>query len=356
VRRTEAPQLPNQGDADGAAEVTHDLDDWLRALFALGWPGKRSGVEWAGPCPKCGGDDRFHLRAGDKAEVVAGCRHGCRFEDLHAALFPHDLLPESPRKRRSPASRAVAPAGPGTRFPAAGDATARKRRSTRGGLLARRLIEGRGLSEPARRWISARGLDADRLHGEGWRTVSRWPDLTDTGFERYPLGIVRSTAVAMPYRTRGGHLRGVRFRTSTPWRRDRERRGLPAPKVLSMPGGRPALYGLHRLPEHVEVLHVAEGELDAESLAEVGVGHVVGLPGASMLRAEAVSLARDLGVRRAVLWLDDDDAGHAGGTRLRDALSAAGVEVLRLTRHAGDVNDLLLAGRLEGLIEAVFER
>ena len=58
------------------------LDAWLAALRGQGWQGKNVSKEWVGPCPLCGGDDRFHLKKGDKASVLAGCRKGCQFKDI----------------------------------------------------------------------------------------------------------------------------------------------------------------------------------------------------------------------------------------------------------------------------------
>ena len=53
-------------------------DDWLAALPDL----KKSGNEHHGPCPVCGGTDRF--RVNDKG---AFCRKGCAFEELRKAVF-----------------------------------------------------------------------------------------------------------------------------------------------------------------------------------------------------------------------------------------------------------------------------
>ncbi|MDE0207907.1 MAG: AAA family ATPase, partial [Candidatus Tectomicrobia bacterium] len=52
--------------------------DWLAALPDL----KKSGNEHHGPCPVCGGTDRF--RVNDKG---AFCRKGCAFQDLSKAVF-----------------------------------------------------------------------------------------------------------------------------------------------------------------------------------------------------------------------------------------------------------------------------
>ena len=45
---------------------------WLEALRASGW----EGGEWSGPCPRCGGSDRFHVAAGSRAAIAAGARSG----------------------------------------------------------------------------------------------------------------------------------------------------------------------------------------------------------------------------------------------------------------------------------------
>ena len=45
--------------------------DWTSRLRL-----KRSGSEWVGPCPSCGGRDRFHVRPGFQARALVGCR-GC---------------------------------------------------------------------------------------------------------------------------------------------------------------------------------------------------------------------------------------------------------------------------------------
>lgn len=75
------------------------LDDWLDRLEDL--PLKKVGkAEWAGPCPICGGHDRFHVRRGSRAEVLASCRHGCDFEKLAKHLWPNAAGPSRPRAPR----------------------------------------------------------------------------------------------------------------------------------------------------------------------------------------------------------------------------------------------------------------
>lgn len=46
---------------------------------------KRVGSEFKGPCPLCGGHDRFHVKNG-QSQVILYCRHGCPFYDLACAV------------------------------------------------------------------------------------------------------------------------------------------------------------------------------------------------------------------------------------------------------------------------------
>ena len=48
----------------------YTAEDWAQACGL-----KRQGREWVGPCPLCGGKDRFHVR-NDDSTVLVGCR-GC---------------------------------------------------------------------------------------------------------------------------------------------------------------------------------------------------------------------------------------------------------------------------------------
>ena len=51
--------------------MTHTLEDWADSLKL-----KRHGKRYIGPCPLCGGDDRFSITRGDTIPVLVGCR-GC---------------------------------------------------------------------------------------------------------------------------------------------------------------------------------------------------------------------------------------------------------------------------------------
>ena len=53
---------------------------------------RRSGGEYKGPCPLCGGHDRFHVKAGRSADLLIYCRHGCRFTDIAKHLESRGLV------------------------------------------------------------------------------------------------------------------------------------------------------------------------------------------------------------------------------------------------------------------------
>ena len=74
----------------------HTAEDWAQACDL-----KRQGREWVGPCPLCGGTDRFHVRDGGST-VLVGCR-GCidgrdpdirrrRYAEIAQAVFGGDGL------------------------------------------------------------------------------------------------------------------------------------------------------------------------------------------------------------------------------------------------------------------------
>lgn len=53
---------------------------------------RRSGGEYKGPCPLCGGHDRFHVKQGRSADLLIYCRHGCRFTDIAKHLESRGLV------------------------------------------------------------------------------------------------------------------------------------------------------------------------------------------------------------------------------------------------------------------------
>ena len=86
------------------------------ALQFVGPSLKRNGVQggqprYKGPCPICGGRDRFRVAQGDRA-VLIQCSHDCTYRDLLDALELSHTEAQTQRRERAPAvepARAVAP-------------------------------------------------------------------------------------------------------------------------------------------------------------------------------------------------------------------------------------------------------
>ena len=85
--------------------VKPTFSDW--EAVADRWGLWRVGRELSGPCPLCGGRDRFHVRE-ENAGAVVGCR-GCidgqpqgraRFGELVHLVFGDRFLPKSPKSRQ----------------------------------------------------------------------------------------------------------------------------------------------------------------------------------------------------------------------------------------------------------------
>lgn len=339
----------------------HSLDDWLYALQAMDWTGRRVGKEWKGPCPRCGGDDRFHVAPGDRVLVVAHCRHDCTFQQLRETVFSSG---ETMTPRPSPTRK-----GRPVHASAGADNAQLDRSALNPGGLAKELLERLTLQTQAKRYLERRRLDPGRLEAYGWRSIimpADWRGLADlparygwppweNGCPRWPLRMDRdAAALVIPLRDHAGKLVGVRFRGDRRWREARQRRQLSAPKSINLAGVPPQLYGADALAgPRGGVLHIAEGEIDAESLREHGAD-ALGVPGASIWRTEWTDWIRKLRPRRAVIWFDGDGAGDKGGRRLQEAL--ADYHVYRLINVDNrDVNDLNGSDELEELIRRAEE-
>ena len=321
--------------------------EWLDGLHAGGWEGRRVGSEWKGPCPRCGGHDRFHVKQGGRA-VLASCRHGCPFPDLVGAVFGNSLPPRIPRRSLPPRPPAPRP-----------DRETPKEwnKAPDFAALAEWIEDHVGFVAEDR--LAARGLDPDRLQAAGWHGVgsgrAAWRDVLAQADEcgvSFPGPVARQCPQAwlIPAWDADGRPTSVRVRPVTP------RKGWP--KTWTLKGDTVHLYGmdaLHAPPG--AVLHVAEGEIDAESLREVGETATMGTPGTTTWRTEWTHGVVEAEPGKVVVWFDADPAGQRCGARLAGRLAAKGLPVVRFVGSAagGDVNDLLLAGRLREAVEQAFE-
>ena len=49
-------------------------------------------LELKGPCPRCGGNDRFWIKKGNKLPFIFGCRAGCSFSEIIKELADRGLV------------------------------------------------------------------------------------------------------------------------------------------------------------------------------------------------------------------------------------------------------------------------
>lgn len=59
---------------------------------------KRAGSEFKGPCPLCGGHDRFHIKTGAQHDLILLCRQGCSYSDIMRELENRRLVPKGDYK------------------------------------------------------------------------------------------------------------------------------------------------------------------------------------------------------------------------------------------------------------------
>ena len=256
--------------------------------------------------------------------MLASCRHGCAFPDLVRTVFSSRLSLQIPR-------RFLRPRPPGPR-PASG--TPRDWNNPDFAALAEWIEDNVGIVAEDK--LAARGLSPDRLHTAGWRGVgagrAAWREALAQADEhgvRFPAPLVRRCPEAwlVPQWDADGRATSVRVRPVEPMP------GLA--KVWTLRGDTARLYGadaLHAPPG--AVLHIAEGEMDAESLREVGETATMGTPGTLTWRAEWTRGVVEAEPSKVVVWFDTDRAGQQAGARLAGWLAAKGLPVVRFTGSA----------------------
>lgn len=319
-----------------------------------------SGDEHAGPCPKCGGDDRFHVtpewwfcrqcheRRGDAIEYLRW-KDGLSFPDACEVLGGQRTATSGPRTKNT---RGTAP--PAVRIPTTappGDLWQGRARS----LVA--YCEALLWETPAAlAYLRGRGLREDTIRRArlGWsegypRKGGRGEDPARWGLDatKYPRGVRVPRGWVIPCEV-GGQLRYVKVRRpQEDIAADTARTGKDAPKYLCVAGGPTAgvVYGLDDAQGATDVV-LCEGEINAlmlgQALEGVAVAVSVGSassppPGADALRV----LAR---VPRPWAAYDHDAAGERGA----DKLQALWARVRRLSWPWGDRGekyDLADAGR-----------
>ena len=96
-------------------------------------------------------------------------------------------------------------------------------------------------------------------------------------------------------------------------------------------------------------VYIVEGEFDVWSLRRLGIRHVIGTYGATIIPNDIASILDEVGVSRIIYLADNDKSGDAGAAKLATLLLQSGwqgkAEFRKVSGpgigHKGDANDLL---------------
>ena len=297
---------------------------------------RESAREWAGPCPKCGGTDRFHCTAewwfcrdchekrGDAIEFVqwaAGLDFKSAIGFLTGGTMIANVQPAIPQRQEKPAELQT---------------DDWRNEALREVDAAHNRLLGADELDPARLYLLGRGINADgwlafRLgSGQGWNR--------DTGKSE--------PAILIPW-IRAGVVRAVRYRFLQP---------VTAHKATSKNGSQFAgsLYGgqaLSGAEETTRTLVLCEGELNAISIWQVA--HAGGVDVLS-LGSESQNLTDKMieyagKFQSVIVWMDKPQVVERLKAKLPGAVGFASPQNM-------DANDCLKAGTLQAIIAELRRR
>lgn len=303
---------------------------------------KRNGRYHVGPCPFCGGRDRFNVKEADGVQlwICRQCGDG-RYQDAVSFLMKRDGLTfrevvgdggqtaaptPTARAARRPSGLAQRPLAqpPGEAWQLAALTAVRE--------CCANLF---GLEWPVWGWLEKRGITADVTFAASLGFNPAWRQVGPDAW--LAPGVTIPALIA-------GELWYVQVRTTEAARQESARKGRRLDKYHALTGSRlKALYGADKLlAAHTAV--ITEGEFDAllvgrylpPGWAAVTMGSAGSLPdNAAWLRYFA-------GVRRAYLVMDNDQAGETAVGRWRELLNW--VELLPVPAGHKDVTEFWQAG------------
>lgn len=298
--------------------------------------GATSGGEYAGPCPWCGGKDRFHVwpehpggkgrwwcrrctRSGDGIDLLRALK-GMSFRQA-AATMGQAARDGSFRRRPAAPRRAVHLGPPGTawqRRAAVVACEAEETLWTPCGARALAYLRGRGFAEATIRGARLGYVPQDRREDS-----AAWGLPGAHGPVQLPRG------VAIPWRA-GGAMWAANIR-----------RPAGDPKYIQIAGGRKGLYGVDGLRQRMELPAVlVEGEFDALAVAQAAYDLVHAVATGSTQGARHPRWVALLAASPVVLVAyDGDDAGETAAQWWLDRLPRA-----RRLVPEGDPAAMLQAG------------
>ncbi len=299
------------------------------------------GGEYAGPCPSCGGTDRFRVQPERGLWWCRACRGGDRWADAieyvrwrdgvtfgEAVRFLGGEMGQRP-------SRPIRPAAP--ELVAEPSATWRARANAIGAEAFNTLWSDAG--EQARAYLHGRGLTDDTilrfLLGYLPRDVRE--DAEAWGLAGDPIWLPRG--IVIPW-TIDGYAWALKVR-----------RASGGPKYIAARGSAPVLFGADRMAGR-DTLVLAEGEFDAMLLWQETRDLVdVATLGAAYRGIDPRAALRMLRAATILVAYDGDEAGKDGAAKL-NAMSGrmrrlelpAGQDVTDYYRAGGDLRQLVVHG------------
>lgn len=197
-------------------------------------------------------------------------------------------------------------------------------------------------SLPAKQYLAERGITNPDLitalligYADG-TLMERAPEGSETHAALAARGVITGKAnellegcITVPLRDLYGNVAGLYGRATL---RD-QHLYLPGPRRGIMNGGCAAT---------ADELVVAESILDALSFIEAGITNVVPIYGVNGWTPDHDALLDHHRVRRIILALDNDEAGHAAAAALKEKLTARGLAVRVVQLPAKDANEMLV--------------
>lgn len=309
---------------------------------------RRVGHEHHGPCPFCGGRDRFWVFKDGRRWRCRQCEKQGDATDLVAAM---ERVPLAEAARRLGAGdlprRTSAPSAPPAR-------AAAPSQDAEWAAKAARIMHAAGrrfLGSPGVPYLAGRGIDAETARA--WR-IGFFPEHFD------PRDKSKRPALVIPWVDGSGAVHALKYRFVDPLAAtDKGRR------FTQKAGSAPCVCGLHLIEGGgaSKSLIVVEGELNglavwqatrADGFDVVSAGSESSASAARSLGPLA-ALIRKRGYRRVLVWFDERE-------RAVQAAKALGVRCAVLTSSGGqDANDVLrdggadaLAGRVRGALAGAF--
>jgi DNA primase len=319
-----------------------DLVEFVQRYTNL-HPISRAG-EYAGPCPRCGGEDRFHVkdrrfycrqcypRGGDVIDLVrllhnVSFREACQILATETPFFSERPLAPSPQQEMPRHSLSATSDEQRIMF----FESARKTVNA----TSRRLFSPDGST--GRNYLQQR-----RLTEETWQIFQ-----IGYGTTFHPLHKKNEQAIFIPWLSADGHqVEALRHRFIDPHLPKHERYALK-------PGSRTTIFGLHTLRPAAHLI-IVEGEFNCMALHQCGM---VALSLGSQTGAHHEATLEHLMTilpqyAEIAIWFDDPQQGQQLADRLTKAEPFRKEKMHVLTSHTLDANDMLDRGELSAFLVA----